>query len=142
MLAEFGFQKLDEVGDVPRDGHVAGHGKFRAGEEGFELAPVKEFLRLLIWVAYYMNSTTAVSKNGIMIRQECHLRMMPLLQKLLDFFWVQPDEPEFESFPVIFAGVVKLPAIPVGTTVNAPLEQIAVVTTKLSHFSKRLKSRC
>ena len=38
MLAEFGFQELDEVGDVPRDGHVAGHGKFRAGEEGFELA--------------------------------------------------------------------------------------------------------
>jgi len=38
VLAEFGFQKLDEVGDVPRDGHVAGHGKFRAGEEGFELA--------------------------------------------------------------------------------------------------------
>jgi hypothetical protein len=29
---------LDEVGDVPRDGHVAGHGKFRAGEEGFEMA--------------------------------------------------------------------------------------------------------
>ena len=24
--------------DVPRDGHVAGHGKFRAGEEGFDLA--------------------------------------------------------------------------------------------------------
>ena len=38
MLAKFGFQKLDEVGDVPRDGHVAGHGKFRAGEEAFELA--------------------------------------------------------------------------------------------------------
>ncbi len=38
MLAEFGFQKLDEVGDVPQDGHVAGHGKFRAGKEGFELA--------------------------------------------------------------------------------------------------------
>lgn len=38
MLSEFGFQKLDEVGDVPRDGHVAGHGKFRTGEEGFELA--------------------------------------------------------------------------------------------------------
>jgi hypothetical protein len=31
-------QMFDEVGDVPRDGHVAGHGKFRAGEEGFELA--------------------------------------------------------------------------------------------------------
>ncbi len=29
---------LDEVGDVPRDGHVAGHGQFLAGEEGFELA--------------------------------------------------------------------------------------------------------
>lgn len=28
----------DEIGDVPRDGHVAGHGKFRAGDEGFELA--------------------------------------------------------------------------------------------------------
>ena len=38
VLAEFGFQELDEVGDVPRDGYVAGHGKFRAGEEGFELA--------------------------------------------------------------------------------------------------------
>ena len=38
VLAEFGFQKLDEVGDVPRHGHVAGHGKFRASEEGFELA--------------------------------------------------------------------------------------------------------
>ena len=38
MLAEFGFQELDEVGDVPRDDHVAGHGKFLAGEEGFELA--------------------------------------------------------------------------------------------------------
>ena len=42
VLAEFGFQELDEVGDVPRDSHVAGHGKFRAsgagGEEGFELA--------------------------------------------------------------------------------------------------------
>jgi hypothetical protein len=38
VLAEFGFQKLDEVGDVARDGHVAGYGKFRAGEEGFELA--------------------------------------------------------------------------------------------------------
>ena len=38
MLTEFGFQKLDEVGDVPWDGHVAGHGKFRAGEEGFDLA--------------------------------------------------------------------------------------------------------
>jgi hypothetical protein len=32
------FKKLDEVGDVSWDGHVAGHGKFRAGEEGFELA--------------------------------------------------------------------------------------------------------
>ena len=38
MLAEFGFQKLDEVGDVPRDGHTVCHGKFQAGEEGFELA--------------------------------------------------------------------------------------------------------
>ena len=38
LLAEFGFQELDEVGDVPRDGHAAGHGQFRAGEEGFELA--------------------------------------------------------------------------------------------------------
>ena len=38
MLAEFGFQKLDEVGDVPRNGHVTGHGKFRADEEGSELA--------------------------------------------------------------------------------------------------------
>jgi len=38
VLAEFGFQKLDEVGDVPRDGHVAGHGKFRDGEQGFDLA--------------------------------------------------------------------------------------------------------
>jgi hypothetical protein len=38
VLAEFGFQKLDEVGDVPRDGHVASHGKFRAGEEGIDLA--------------------------------------------------------------------------------------------------------
>ena len=38
VLAEFGFQKLDEIGEVPRDGHVAGHVKFRVGEEGFELA--------------------------------------------------------------------------------------------------------
>ncbi|MFZ4763741.1 MAG: hypothetical protein ACOYMN_02205 [Roseimicrobium sp.] len=38
VLTEFGFQEFDEVGDVPRDGHVAGHGKFRAGEEGFDLA--------------------------------------------------------------------------------------------------------
>ena len=38
MLAEFGFPKLDEVGDVPQDGYVAGHGKFRAGEKGFKLA--------------------------------------------------------------------------------------------------------
>lgn len=45
VLAEFGFQKLDEVGDVPRDGHVAGHGKFRADEEGFELAE-QECVRL------------------------------------------------------------------------------------------------
>ena len=29
---------FDEVGDVPRDGHVACYGKFGAGEEGFELA--------------------------------------------------------------------------------------------------------
>jgi hypothetical protein len=38
VLAQFGFQELDQVGDVPRDGHVADHGKFRAGEEGFGLA--------------------------------------------------------------------------------------------------------
>ena len=37
-LAEFGFKELDEVGDIPRDSHVAVHGKFRAGEEGCELA--------------------------------------------------------------------------------------------------------
>src|ERR1035441_3914974 len=36
---------LDEVGDVPRDGHVAGHGKFRAGEESLELAE-KGWVRL------------------------------------------------------------------------------------------------
>jgi hypothetical protein len=38
VLAAFGFQELDEVGDVAGDNHVAGHGKFRAGEEDFELA--------------------------------------------------------------------------------------------------------
>ena len=37
-LAEFGVQKFDEAGYVPWDGHVAGPGKFWAGEEGFELA--------------------------------------------------------------------------------------------------------
>ena len=31
-------EMLDEVGDVPRDSHVAGHRKFWAGEESFELA--------------------------------------------------------------------------------------------------------
>jgi hypothetical protein len=30
VLSEFGFQKRDEVANVPRNGHVAGHGKFRA----------------------------------------------------------------------------------------------------------------
>ena len=34
---ELGAKVFDEVGDVPRDGHIAGHRKFRAGEEGFEL---------------------------------------------------------------------------------------------------------
>ena len=38
VLAEFGFEELDEVADVPRDGHVASHREFRASEEGFELA--------------------------------------------------------------------------------------------------------
>lgn len=32
VLAEFGFQKLDEIGDVPRDGHFAGSEKRRVGE--------------------------------------------------------------------------------------------------------------
>jgi len=45
MLVKFGFHKLDEIGGIPMDGHVAGHGKFRAGEEGFELAE-EESVRL------------------------------------------------------------------------------------------------
>ena len=34
----FRAQVPDEVGDVPGDGHVTCHGKFPAGEDGFELA--------------------------------------------------------------------------------------------------------
>ena len=51
---EFGTKRFNEVCDVPRNGHAICHGKFRAGEESFDLAEERS-----VWLRFEQGDDVA-----------------------------------------------------------------------------------